>query len=125
MDFQGSAGAPQARTCFTCGAAGHQARECPNRGAAKCYNCGNEGHMSRDCPEGPKDTKSCYRCGQAGHISRDCPQGGNVGGGGPSSSECYKSAMTIGDELSAFPADSVSRQFDGSEATMAHFCDIN
>ncbi|GKT60095.1 zinc knuckle domain protein [Colletotrichum tofieldiae] len=50
----------------------------------------DEGHMSRDCPEGPKDTKSCYRCGQAGHISRDCPQGGNVGGGGPSSSECYK-----------------------------------
>ncbi|EPE05638.1 zinc knuckle domain-containing protein [Ophiostoma piceae UAMH 11346] len=74
------------------GATTHQARDCPNRGAAKCYNCGNEGHMSRDCPEGPKDTKTCYRCGQSGHISRDCPSsaGGDSRGQGQSGAECYK-----------------------------------
>ncbi|KAI0414073.1 hypothetical protein F5X98DRAFT_350032 [Xylaria grammica] len=44
MDFPTST-----RSCFTCGQTTHQARDCPNRGAAKCYNCGNEGHLSMYC----------------------------------------------------------------------------
>ncbi|KAI0196973.1 zinc knuckle domain-containing protein [Astrocystis sublimbata] len=44
MDFSSST---NTRSCFTCGQTTHQARDCPNRGAAKCYNCGNEGHLSK------------------------------------------------------------------------------
>ncbi|KAF4635778.1 hypothetical protein G7Y89_g2329 [Cudoniella acicularis] len=93
-----SYGGGQARGCYNCGDASHQARDCPTRGPAKCYNCGGEGHMSRECPEGPKD-KTCYKCGQPGHISRDCTnpptEGAGRGGGGFSSGgggnqECYK-----------------------------------
>lgn len=84
--------------CFNCGAADHQARNCPKKAASTCYNCGQAGHLSRDCTEAPKP-KSCYKCGQEGHLARDCTSADAVQGQAPSRGfagnsyggrECYK-----------------------------------
>ncbi|KAK1722277.1 uncharacterized protein BDZ83DRAFT_433001 [Colletotrichum acutatum] len=113
MDFQGSAGAPQARTCFTCGAAGHQARECPNRGAAKCATTAARTATS------PAIALRSLLAARRSATSASSPDTSSP------SAPTTKSAMTIGDELSASVADSVSKRFEGFEATVAHFCDIN
>ncbi|XP_029993786.1 cellular nucleic acid-binding protein-like [Sphaeramia orbicularis] len=72
--------------CYTCGKAGHMARDCDHANEQKCYSCGGFGHIQKLCDKGnvtgvvrlvmllciavkPSET-NCYNCGKAGHLAK-------------------------------------------------------
>ena len=40
---------PRTIQCYTCGASGHMARQCPKRRNIVCYGCGETGHIKKNC----------------------------------------------------------------------------
>ena len=72
------------RTCYNCGASGHDGPHCPN--PARGYPAGGGGGVGGGAQRfggGPAAAPmTCFACGQEGHIRRDCPNAPSYGGRG-------------------------------------------
>lgn len=60
---------PEAASCWSCGALGHQSKDCSVK---KCINCYGEGHYAKDCTV----EKKCSLCGLTSHLFKACPKRG-------------------------------------------------
>ena len=91
--------------CYTCGRAGHLARDCAGRreqssprapSGVRCYKCDKVGHMARDCKT---RGVTCYHCGQEGHVIRDCPDYAQGNSNWPSRGPAGRPMMDKGQEV--------------------------